>query len=140
MQSQRLFLIEDARSLIGQIKYKRYRGPLHGQDSEKGLNCYGYIDFVAARNGAHLPRGIIEMWERMEPADKPQVADLVFYNGRHHGRPSHVGFYDSRTETLVHLSKQIGTVAESRILDTGPVMGFRSVENYLRDFHERERI
>jgi len=133
-------LIESARSRIGEINYMRHKSPSRLQDPARGLNCYGFIRFVMTENGIYAPNGIREMWEQFELTDNPQTADLLFQNGRYHDRPSHVGFYDPAAGTIIHLSKYIGTVAETRLEEMVSIMGFRSIEPCLRGAEHARRL
>jgi len=130
-------LVRIARSYIGKIRYANCEGGPHPQDPLKGMTCYNFLRLVARESGIHVPDstglqyvGCWEMWEILREAE-PMNGVAVFFNGRRDGKPAHVGIYTG-DETVIHLSKERGTVTEDSLVDlerVGAIMGYRLIDD-----------
>lgn len=63
-----------------------------GGTTPNGFDCSGFIKYVFAKNGIHIPRTISEIWDYGIDVQKPSIGDLVFFETYKPG-PSHAGIY-----------------------------------------------
>ncbi len=63
-----------------------------GGTTPNGFDCSGFIKYVFAKKGIHIPRTISEIWDYGKAVQKPSVGDLVFFETYKPG-PSHAGIY-----------------------------------------------
>lgn len=63
-----------------------------GGMTTNGFDCSGFLKYVFAQKGIHIPRTISEIWDYGIDVNKPSVGDLVFFETYQPG-PSHAGIY-----------------------------------------------
>ena len=130
MNEVRKMIVHAARSEVGRIKYCSYRGPLQEQSPVQGLRCDNFVIHVYRQAGISVPDfGCWELYGHLPAISEPLPGDLVFRNGRQDGKPGHVGIYAGGS--AIHLPKSAGTVVETGIEWFDPLMGFRSVKDFI---------
>lgn len=86
----------------------------HGRTIDEGVDCYGLVRLIfAERFGTLLPRFLEETEKerspvKLEPADKPGKAALIFIRDR--GAP-HIGFVIDG-QHMIHTTPKTGSVVE----------------------------
>jgi cell wall-associated NlpC family hydrolase len=82
----------------------------NGGGDPSGFDCSGFVAYVFALQGYHLPRTVSEQFYLGRPVDPADVdaGDLVFFTTTAPG-PSHVGIAISATE-FVHAPSSAGVV------------------------------
>ena len=95
-------LVATAKDLIG-IPY------VWGGSSVKGFDCSGFIYYVANKSGLKdIGRTNAEgYYSRSYYVDKPQLGDLVFFEGTYKRGISHVGFYIGNNQ-FIHADEKAG--------------------------------
>jgi cell wall-associated NlpC family hydrolase len=85
----------------------------NGGSDPDGFDCSGFVQYVAAQVGAHLPRSVREQFLTGQPVGDIQPGDLVFFaiDGE---RVSHVAIAISST-TFVHAPSRRGSVRVDRL-------------------------
>ncbi len=133
-------LIENAKYYIKKMPYRHYEGPHEHQDISKGMNCYGLFKEIGKKVSLYIPLGVgcWEMWEQLPLTYNPKPADLIFKNGRRDHKPGHMGIYES-DKSIIHLSKSNGIVSQGTLDDFYPLMGFRSIDPYIKETIKNER-
>jgi cell wall-associated NlpC family hydrolase len=81
-----------------------------GGSDPSGFDCSGFVAYVFAQQGLHVPRTVSEQYAQGQPVDHDAVApgDLVFFSTVAPGA-SHVGIVISRDQ-FVHAPSSSGVV------------------------------
>ncbi|WP_102346475.1 C40 family peptidase [Bacillus sp. Marseille-P3661] len=93
------YLIQIAHNLIG-VPY------VWGGTTPKGFDCSGFIKYVFAKTGIHIPRTVKEIWDNSINVPHPSIGDVVFFQTNRKG-PSHAGIYIGNGE-FIHAGSSKG--------------------------------
>ena len=87
----------------------------NGGADPRGFDCSGFIEYVYAQHGIHVPRTVLELFEAgvPVPADALESGDLLFFSTTAPG-PTHVGLSIGGDE-FVHAPSTSGVVRVERL-------------------------
>ena len=107
---------EPARTALLELALS-YRGVPYrnGGSDPTGFDCSGFVQWVFAQNGLHLPREVRDQYQLGSPIDRDAVqpGDLVFFETVSRGA-SHVGIALGGNE-FVHAPSSTGEVRVERL-------------------------
>src|SRR5699024_1974582 len=99
-------LIDVAKSALG-TKY------VWGGSTPSGFDCSGYIYWAFNNAGSSIPRLSTDgYYNRSYMIDKPQVGDLVFFEGTYRSGISHMGIYVGNNQ-FIHAGTSTGVTITS---------------------------